>query len=760
MYKKDVCMKISTNYQVNSFNQKNQTNKPSFKRNWAEHASWGARYIKETNKANFKLFSFPDAKMVFVEVAKKASEKMGSIKERIVQLMAVQGATLAVTGVAAKDEDTTVYQMNNNGNGVFEVKDVPVEAGAQYRYVVVTNDSKVNLVKDPYSMKQPDINGWSEIYDPDNYEWKATDWLEGKDSRRIMRNPQDPKRGLGSLIIEEVNIPTLSEEGTFDKAKAYIDKIAEKGLATAVEFMPVENTYSLQWGYDGVDKFAVNEKMGSAAQFKELIDYAHEKGLNVIIDMVPNHIGPDGNYLTETGPYKGKVGDFGDIPNFEKEHNRYVRDWMSNAALWWANEFKADGLRLDMTKYCDSDFFLKQISCELNAHNPNVFLIAEDGRENQYSVTAYEEYDIDHIQDVEYIDESINNILQKKRGSSPNALGYDSEWDFPLMHELKDSLLETESMNLGRFDNKLRNSQHRVKFLMSHDEIGNMDGTRLISKIMSKELHLYDRVEGFSDGNKGQKAAQISQKISEMYLKGEFENLSQKELEQKLKGLGLKHVHGITKEHIDVAFEIAFAKQKLGLATVMSLPGPKMFFQGDDELNVGHFKFFREFSSDKYARKNPQYIQDEINRKGYDHLESIARPDSIVSRIKLDEDNKHLKRFTRFMKQIQFFAHSPLVTQGEIVNTYIDNHHKVHIHHLRHGKEEALIIKNFGNHFHENSYGFGNFPEGVWKEVHNSDQSAFGGLNYHNLGRKDDITAQNQKLNLAPNSVSILKRVK
>jgi len=752
-------MKISANYSVGNVNSKKQVNAPNFKRNLSEHASWGAKYLKESKKADFKLFSFPDARMVFVEVAKNAAEKFGSIKERIVQLVAVQGAALTVTGIATKDDKTTLYQMDNKGNGIFEAKDIPVEAGTPYRYVVVTKDSKVNLVKDPYSMKQPDINGWSEIYDSDNYEWKSTDWLEGKDPRRIVRNPQDAKRGLGSLIIEEVNIPTLSKEGTFEKAKAYIDKIAEKGLATAVEFMPVENTYSLQWGYDGVDKFAVNEKLGSAAQFKELIDYTHSKGLNVIIDIVPNHIGPDGNYLPETGPYRGKIGDFGDVPNFENEHNRYVRDWMTNAALWWANEFKADGLRLDMTKYCDSDYLLKQIVCEVNEHNPKVFMIAEDGRENKHTVTDYELYSISHDKELERIDKSVDDIAQKIWHTYPNAIGFDSEWDFPLMHELKDSILKPESINLNRLDGKIKNSQHRVKYVMSHDEIGNLDGTRLVSKIIAKELNLYDKVEGFSDANKGQKAAQISQKISEMYIKGDFDNLTPVELSQKLKDLGIAKVEKLTKERLDVAFEIAMAKQKLAFATILTLPGPKMFFQGDDELNVGHFKFFREFSSDKYARQNPQYIQDRINEKGYDTLESIARPDSVIDKVKLDKENPHVKRFNSFVQSFAPFAKSQIVTNGEIVNTYRDTHHKVHIHHLRYGDEEVLVIKNFGNSFHDNSYGFGNFPEGVWQETHNSDLVEFGGLGYHNLSRKD-ITATNQNLNLAPNSVSILKRIK
>ena len=82
--------------------------------------------------------------------------------------------------------------------------------------------------------------------------------------------------------------------------------------------------------------------------------------------MVPNHIGPDGDYLTQTGPYERGAGKFGGEFNYEGKNNKYVRDWMVNAALWWANEFKVDGIRLDMTKMCGSDYLLKQIVSEVN----------------------------------------------------------------------------------------------------------------------------------------------------------------------------------------------------------------------------------------------------------------------------------------------------------------------------------------------------------------------------------------------------------
>ena len=79
--------------------------------------------------------------------------------------------------------------MEKKNDGIFEIKDVDATPEDKYRYIIVKDDKTVNLVKDPYSKKQESILGWSSIYDKDAYQWKNTDWLEGKDSRRIVRNP-------------------------------------------------------------------------------------------------------------------------------------------------------------------------------------------------------------------------------------------------------------------------------------------------------------------------------------------------------------------------------------------------------------------------------------------------------------------------------------------------------------------------------------------------------------------------------------------
>ena len=745
---------------LNNFKKQKTTN-PNFKRNWEEHISWGANYIKNTGKTNFKLFSFPDAKAVFVEVADKAIVGLSNIKDRLVNVIGLTAAaTAAGKGISAIDEKSNIYPMENKGNGVFEVNSINAKPDDKYRFIVVTNDNDVNLVKDPYAKKQENINGWSSVYDKDKYEWKNTNWLEGKDPRRIVRKPNEPLRGLEKLVIEEVNIPTLSEEGTFEAAKTQIDKIANKQAATAIEIMPVENTFSKQWGYDGVDKFAVNENLGGADKLKELIDYAHGKGLNVIMDMVPNHMGPDGDYLEQTGPYIKGSAEFGNKLNYEGKHNRYVRDWMTNAALMWANDFKVDGIRFDLTKDVDSDYLLRQIALEMNEHNPDVFLIAEDHRHKQHSVTSYyKNENATHNEELNFIDLLINKIGEGWP-TAPWSIGFDSEWDSEYKDAVKNLAFEQNSYMLDNLDNFIKTSHYRIKYGYSHDEIGNEDGTRFIPKYLGRHFNLFLSSDGVDNAEKGQKAAHAAQKLAELIVSENFVKLSDAELAKAEKDAGL-NIFIPKKELIDT-FKTAVGKQKLILGTVMTTPGPKMYFQGDEQADLSYFKFFREFSDEKNKRAEGSDYKDKIvKQKGYDTLESVARKDCIIDKIEPKGLFKNLKtEMNDYSSELNALVEEyPALAKGEIIATYKDNNHNAHIHQLKLGDEEILVIKNFGTGFHNKTYEYYGFPQNsTWEEIFNSDDPKYGGDGFTNKGRKD-ITNLNQHLSMAPNSIVILKKI-
>lgn len=758
----------------NDYSAKNQlhrnhylTKQPAFGRAWEEHISWGANYIKGKNKTNFKLFSFPDAKAVLLEVTKNTKLKLTnwwdhSVKIKEPEALAAATSAAAIAAIAPLDKQSKIFPMEHKGEGIYELDGVKVKPGDGYRYIVVQKDGTVSTVKDPYTKKQENVHGWSTVYDESNYVWKNTDWLEGKDPRRIKRDTSKPSRGLENLIINEVNIPTLTLEGTFESAKSKIDMIAEQKNATAIEIMPVENTFSKQWGYDGVDKFAVNEKLGGPDGLKELIDYAHGKGLNVIIDMVPNHIGTDGNYLPLTGPYKKHSGEFGDVPNFEGGNNRYVRDWMANAALWWANEFKVDGIRFDLTRKAESDWLLRQIVLELNNHNPDVFLIAEDHFYKRHPITSYWHNDkISHEDNINMIDTAIENNLKGFEPAIPWSIGFDSEWDSQYKDAVAKMAINPCSAMLDDLDKYLPTSHYRVHYAYSHDEIGNQDGTRFIPKYMVAHLNLFTKVNGINDPEKGQRAAQAAQKLAEIIVSPNFENLSDKMLHQKELDMGINTF--IPKQELIDVFKTAVAKQRLILGTIYTTPGPKMFFQGDDEGDLSHFKFFREFSGEKADRaKDPSIEQNAIRKYGYDCLEEVARPDSVLGRVKMGGMFKNLqtqmRAYTTDLREV--LDKNPVIKTGDIVGTYKDNNHNVHIHHIKSDDEEVLVIKNFGHGFHNNSYSYYGFPnnDSKWTEVFSSDNEKYGGMGYTNSGRMD-ITNDNQHLSLAPNSMIILKKI-
>ena len=712
-------------------------NPVSFGRSWTEHKSWGGVIDPKTKEASFKIFTFPDVKKVTVTIQK---------------------ANKSNTSTDQPEEKE--YELESKGGGIFETKKrlSPKEAehGDKYYYTLYRANGDIEKVKDPYSFKQESILGASTLYDHSLFEWNDSDWF--KNNKQRLSRQANAKNGLTPINkarIYEFNTATITNEGNFDSAKTALKEIKDMGF-NAIEIMPVENTYSFNWGYDGVDKHAPSEYLGGPDKLKGLIDYAHSIGLNVIMDMVPNHIGPDGDSLTKAGPYESGAGEFGGELNYEGIDNRYVRDWMTNAALWWANEFKVDGIRFDMTKHCKSDYFLKQIVAEVNEHNPDVFLIAEDGRENFDKVTQYNRFEMTHDNELAMIDQGVDNIAQRRFNSDPGEIGFDSEWDFPFMHDIKDALLTPSPILLGKLDWKIRNSAYRVKYTMSHDEIGNEDGTRFIPKVITRELDLFLKVNGSSDAQKGQRAAKVSQALAELAVSEKLDEMSEEELTEYEKSIGLQEF--IPKDKIQTAFEIAIAKQKLGLGTVFTIPGIKMFFQGDDEADLSNFKFFREFSDEKQQREQDyDYARRIIHQKGYDTL--FAKDSSMLGRVPENPKYKKIKTsIQNFCSEMtKLLKEHPALRVGDIVETFQDNYNNVHTHHLKKDDEEFLILKNFGQAFHSDSYYYVNFPQGEWKEVLNSDSTKFGGGGFTNEDKV--ITKNNQGINMAPNSIVILKKI-
>ncbi|OCK15062.1 malto-oligosyltrehalose trehalohydrolase [Cutibacterium avidum] len=203
----------------------------------------------------------------------------------------------------------------------------PVEDGQRYQFVLDGG----NPLPDPRSRYQPEgVHGPSQVYVPrEPAPWDGLD-LKGR-------------------VLYEMHIGTFTEQGTFTAAIDRLDDLVELGVE-AVEVMPVAQIPGTRgWGYDGVDLYATQNTYGGPASFQQFIDAAHAKGLGVILDVVYNHLGPEGNYLAEFGPYFNHhhPTPWGDAVNFDGDDNEPVRQFVIDNAHQWLVEYGVDGLRLD-----------------------------------------------------------------------------------------------------------------------------------------------------------------------------------------------------------------------------------------------------------------------------------------------------------------------------------------------------------------------------------------------------------------------------
>jgi maltooligosyltrehalose trehalohydrolase len=220
--------------------------------------------------------------------------------------------------------------MRPSGLGYFHAIVDDVSSGALYRYRL--NGEKER--PDPASRYQPQgVHGPSQIVD-DRFEWNVSNW-----------------RGLPleKYVIYELHVGTFTPEGTFDAMIPRLAKLKELGV-TAIELMPVAQfPGERNWGYDGVYPYAVQASYGGPAALKRLVDACHQNGIAVVLDVVYNHLGPEGNYLADFGPY---FTDFYATPwgraiNFDQAESDEVRRYFIENALQWIADFRIDALRLD-----------------------------------------------------------------------------------------------------------------------------------------------------------------------------------------------------------------------------------------------------------------------------------------------------------------------------------------------------------------------------------------------------------------------------
>lgn len=230
-------------------------------------------------------------------------------------------------------------------HGVFE----GIEPGSLYFYLLDGEKER----PDPASRHQPEgVHGPSRVVDTGAWTWTDQCW-------------RSPARR--DLVLYELHVGTFTPEGTFDAVTTQLDELRELGI-NAIEIMPVAQfPGNRNWGYDGVYPFAVQHSYGGPAGLQRLVNACHWKGLAVILDVVYNHLGPEGNYLADFGPYftLRYTGPWGAALNFDGPGSDEIRYFFIQNALYWLTEFHLDGFRVDAV-HAIKDFSARPFLEELN----------------------------------------------------------------------------------------------------------------------------------------------------------------------------------------------------------------------------------------------------------------------------------------------------------------------------------------------------------------------------------------------------------
>jgi maltooligosyltrehalose trehalohydrolase len=355
-------------------------------------------------------------------------------------------------------------------------------SGSDYAFRLDEEDSPL---PDPRSRWQPHgVHAASRIYDHSAFEWTDGRWTG---------------RALPGSVLYELHIGTFTSDGTFDSAIERLDYLAGLGV-DLVEVMPVNAVDgSRNWGYDGVDWYAVTENYGGPDAFKRFVDACHSRGLGVLLDVVHNHLGPSGAYLDRFGPYFAGSNIWGPTLNLDGPHSDEVRRYVIDNALEWLTYYHLDGLRLDAVhalRDTRATHLLEELTTEVDtlaAHlRRPLSLIAESDLNNPrlitprvaggYGLTAQWDDDIHHCLHATLTGErqgyyadfgALPDLARTLRG----AFFHDGRWS-SFRQRTHGRPVDTAQLPGWKF----------VTYLQNHDQVGNRATGDRISTTLSPGL--------------------------------------------------------------------------------------------------------------------------------------------------------------------------------------------------------------------------------------------------------------------------------
>ncbi|MFA0963994.1 malto-oligosyltrehalose trehalohydrolase [Roseivirga sp. BDSF3-8] len=373
------------------------------------------------------------------------------------------------------ESSSTEQAMEKRERGYWQLK-TEAPAGTLYRF---RQEGKGPL-PDPASLYQPDgVHGPSEVIDRNAFEWTDGQWHG---------------MALEQMVIYELHVGTFTDEGTFRAMTGKLDYLKRLGVNT-IEIMPVAQfPGNRNWGYDGVFPYATQNSYGGPGSLKMLIDACHAQGMAVVLDVVYNHLGPEGNYLHAYGPYftDKYQTPWGMAVNYDDAWCDQVRHYFLKNALMWLDEFHIDGLRLDAVhaiKDLSPKHFLKELAEEVRTLETKTgcrkVLIAECDLNDRRFITEGE-----HALglDSQWIDEFHHAVRAYVTGEKR---GYYSEFGTlnQVAKAFNDTYVYDGIWSPGRkktFGTSAKNIDYQkfITFIQNHDQVGNrMLGDRLSTTV-------------------------------------------------------------------------------------------------------------------------------------------------------------------------------------------------------------------------------------------------------------------------------------
>jgi maltooligosyltrehalose trehalohydrolase len=367
--------------------------------------------------------------------------------------------------VAMKVEGGETVQLQKESHGYFSLVTDTIKPGEQYWFLL--DDEK--QLPDPASLAQPDgVHGASMAVNL-QYSWNDSLWI----------NPP-----LNDYLIYELHVGTFSPGSDFSGVDNCLDHLIDLGI-TAIELMPIGAfPGNRNWGYDGVFPYAVQHSYGGPEGLMKLVDACHKKGLAVILDVVYNHLGPEGNYLSSYGPYFTDKyhTPWGNAVNFDDKDCDGVREFVVENVLMWFRDFHIDALRLDAV-HAIKDFSAVHVLQEIRQQTDRLmeltgrrhYLIAESDLNDPRYITPVAQQGLG--MDAQWVDE-FHHALRVSAGEPKKGYYLDFNGLADLAKSYRDAYVYTGGYSVERRRKFGKDaSQHPghqfVVFSQNHDQIGN-----------------------------------------------------------------------------------------------------------------------------------------------------------------------------------------------------------------------------------------------------------------------------------------------